>query len=43
MWIIANRGGVALLRELYADVRAFGADADPWFYYSEGQFVVSSI
>ena len=37
----ANREGVALLRELYADVRAFGTDADPWIYYSEkGQFIV---
>ena len=37
----ANREGVALLRELYADVCAFGTDADPWIYYSEkGQFIV---
>ena len=37
----ANCEGVALLRELYTDVRAFGADAAPWIYYSEkGQFIV---
>ena len=37
----AKRMGVPLLRELYSDLQAFGADADPWIYYSEkGQFIV---